>query len=73
MAIDPKELRIGSHVEYNDERCIVVGIADLGSALRSGVALRCDDGVILNVDPNLIIPIPITPELLTELGFCKKI
>lgn len=71
MAIDPKELRIGSHVECNDNRCVVVAIADLSSALRSGVALKVDSEVMLNADPNLIDPIPITPELLTELGFEK--
>lgn len=72
MAIDPKELRLGSHVEYKDYRCVVVAIADLTSALRSGVALKVDSEVMLNADPNLIAPIPITSELLTELGFeCK--
>ena len=71
MAIDPKELRIGSHVEYEDKRLMVVGIADFESGLRCGVALKVDGDVLLNADPNRINPIPITEELLTELGFEK--
>lgn len=71
MAIDPKELRIGSHVEYDGRRCIVVGLADIGSAPKSDIALKCEDEVMLNADINSINPIPITEELLSELGFEK--
>lgn len=65
MAVDIKTLRIGSHVEYNGKRV--------------RVALVRDDGCICEYKDNeqdVIVglgvekkPIPITPELLKELGF----
>lgn len=65
MAVDIKTLRIGSHVEYDGKRV--------------RVALVRDDGCICEYKDNgqdVIVglgiekqPIPITPELLAELGF----
>lgn len=65
MAVDIKTLRIGSHVEYNGKRV--------------RVALVREDGCICEYKDNgqdVIVglgiekkPIPITPELLKELGF----
>ena len=65
MAVDIKTLRIGSHVEYDGKRV-------------RGALVR-DDGCICEYKDNgqdVIVglgiekqPIPITPELLAELGF----
>lgn len=65
MTVDIKTLRIGSHVEYDGKRV--------------RVALVRDDGCICEYKDNgqdVIVglgiekqPIPITPEILTEIGF----
>lgn len=67
MAIDPKELRIGSHVEYMGERWEVAYIAPKNKVLY--YALFQKNRPLLEVFPLEVNPIPLTPELLTELGF----
>ncbi|WP_301348865.1 hypothetical protein [uncultured Duncaniella sp.] len=57
MAVDIKQLRIGSHVEVNGVRRKVLG---LGCGRVSSLPHP------VNTEVN---PIPITPELLVELGF----
>lgn len=65
MGLDIRELRIKNHVMYNGERCRVEHLDD-----------RCvgfDDSVKFTfVEPNEIDPIPLTPELVEELGFEKR-
>lgn len=61
MAVDIKQLRIGSHVLVNGKRERVRGLDE-------------DNGLIVRfpaeyVNANEVEPIPITPELLKELGF----
>lgn len=61
MAVDIKTLRIGSHILVNDKRERVRGLDE-------------DNGLIVRfpaeyVNANEVEPIPITPELLAELGF----
>lgn len=70
MAVDVKTLRIGSHVEYNGKRVCVDEIRTLrldGSPIR---LLVSHNGLIYG-DPSIdeTEPIPITPDLLKELGF----
>lgn len=64
MAIDLKELRIGSHVE-------VIGVrVRVDQINRQGIGNfdpRMADGYEIEMEH--LAPIPITPELLTELGF----
>lgn len=73
--MDIRELRIGSSVLFNDERVKVIGIADfkdLYPTLDSGVAIQSQiakNGITFNVNPKDLSPIPITEELLKELGF----
>lgn len=60
MAIDIKSLRIGSHILVNGKRERVRGLDE-------------DNGLIIrfpaeSVNANEVEPIPITPELLKELG-----
>lgn len=61
MAVDVKTLRIGSHILVNGKRERVRGLDE-------------DNGLIVRfpaeyVNANEVEPIPITPELLTKLGF----
>lgn len=63
--IDIKTLRIGSHVEYNGKRVRVALVRE------DGCICECKDNgqdviIGLGVEKQ---PIPITPELLAELGF----
>lgn len=69
MAIDPKELRIGSHVEYKGERWEVAYITPKTKVLY--YALFQKNRPLLEVFPLEVNPIPITAELLEELGFEK--
>lgn len=66
--IDVKTLTIGSHVEYDGKRIKVVLVRDDGC-----ICEYKDNGqdvvVGLGIEKK---PIPITPELLTELGFKKE-
>lgn len=64
MAVDVKSLRIGSHILANGMRERVRGLDE-------------DNGLIIRfpaeyVNANEVEPIPITPELLTELGFEER-
>lgn len=65
MAVDVKTLRIGSHVEYEGKRVRVALVRDDGC-----ICEYKDNGqdviVGLGVEKK---PIPITPDLLKELGF----
>lgn len=61
MAVDVKQLRIGSHVLVNNKRERVRGLDE-------------DNGLIIRFPAEYVLasevePIPITPELLKELGF----
>ena len=66
--IDPKELRIGAHISVTNERVVVDEITN-----NSLVAYITPDGnwEACSPDEDWIEPIPITDELLTELGFLK--
>lgn len=61
--IDPKELHIGSHILYNGKRERVRGLDEDG-----GLIIRFPAEYVLASE---VEPIPITEELLTELGFEK--
>jgi hypothetical protein len=75
MAVDIKQLRIGSHVEVNGVRARVIELVEkhlenqpwamLGATICGGYQ-TC--GVFLQGAE----PISITPELLVELGFVKR-
>lgn len=72
--IDIKTLRIGSHILVNGKRVCVCGIRrtpNLNNALTI-VQYTTKDIVVFGEVPagsNKVEPIPITPELLEELGF----
>lgn len=64
MAVDIKSLRVGSHILVNGKRERVRGLDE-------------DNGLIVRfpaeyVSANEVEPIPITPEILTELGFEER-
>lgn len=64
MAVDVKQLRVGSHILVNGKRERVRGLDE-------------DNGLIIRfpaeyVSANEVEPIPITAELLVELGFRKE-
>lgn len=65
MAVDIKTLRIGSHVEYDGKRVRVALVRDDG-CICEYKDNRQDVIVGLGIEKQ---PIPITPELLAELGF----
>lgn len=71
--IDIKSLRIGSHVEYNGKRVCVDEICTLRSK-DAPIHLIVSRNRLVCGYPSIdeIEPIPITPELLTELGFKSK-
>lgn len=60
--IDIKELRVGAHVEYGGKRCLVTWIFGKAVDLRIGSDNKTISGASID-------PIPITTELLRELGF----
>lgn len=60
--IDPKELRIGAHYAYKGSR---VEISTIGE-WQFTYAHKTEVGMIDDLQP-----IPLTPEILTELGFEK--
>jgi hypothetical protein len=68
MAVDVKQLRIGSHVDFNGRRVMIKAIVEDSVAFD-----YTQDEKQLYLSPNaydeFLSPIPITPELLTELGF----
>lgn len=68
MAVDIKSLRIGSHVDFNGRRVTIQAIIDDSVAFE-----YTQDEEQLYLSPNaydeFLSPIPITPELLAELGF----
>lgn len=65
--IDISELHIGSHVLFNGER---VEVTDISCGEVIGV-VNSDQSDWLEVNSQHLDPIPITEELLTELGFEK--
>lgn len=67
MAIDIRELRIGNHVQLDGERVAIDEISISGQ-----VGCITQDNDWLGVDANdRLDPIPITEDLLKELGFEK--
>lgn len=67
--IDIRELRIGSSVLFNDERVKVRSIADI-NPFEPGVLVKSSKQKSLwKTTPESLSPIPITEELLKELGF----
>lgn len=68
MAVDIKTLRIGSHVEYEGERMMVYDIsAEMNTPNHFIMLYQRDRFEIVPLAE--LSPIPITPELLKELGF----
>lgn len=64
--IDIKELRVGSHILVDGEISEIYGIS------HKGCTIRFDDspfGCAFLTEHNKVEPIPITVELLTNLGF----
>ena len=68
MAVDIKSLRIGSHIDFNGRRVKIKAIVEDSVAFD-----YTQDEKQLYLSPNacdeFLSPIPITPELLKELGF----
>ncbi len=78
MAVDIKSLRIGSHILVNGVGASVVQLNTISWGKKSAChvlvrGVSPDDGVVREVgcfvDDDAVEPIPITPELLKELGF----
>lgn len=71
MAGDVKQLRIGSHVDFNGRRVKIKAIVEDSVAFD-----YTQDEKPLYLSPNaydeFLSPIPITPDLLKELGFEYK-
>lgn len=68
MAIDPKELRVGSHVDCKGSRYEVCGIyGDRIALIVKRHPLRGCESAHFSSD--YISPIPITEDILAELGF----
>lgn len=67
MAVDVKSLRIGSHISINGERVEV-------ESLQGGDMVGCitPDNDWFATESWRFEPIPITPDLLKELGFRKE-
>ena len=63
MSIDIRQLHIGSHIAINGERAKVISIDEHGL-----IGYRTPDD-LGRVGASDVEPIPITPELLKELGF----
>lgn len=75
MAVDIKTLRVGSHVEYKGKRGRILYVAPGGDFMNCGIHTTDDCGLPANYHISgfeQIHPIPITPELLTELGFEER-
>lgn len=79
MSVDIKTLRIGAHVLANGVRAQVIRIDapkehDMPKAVILGFKATIDGDVRYAgcLDGNGVEPIPITPELLVELGFEKS-
>lgn len=76
--IDIRELRIGSHIKCGDDICRIVCIdADVDEATPVIRAERRDKRGVYHypttLNPDYIEPIPITSDLLRELGFEHEI
>lgn len=75
MAVDVKQLRIGSHILVNSKRERVGGIRPVKSPFNTFQVIiqhEASDFSSFGYVPSasdMIEPIPITPELLAELGF----
>lgn len=74
MAVDIKQLRIGSHVEYEGKRVRIKGLTP-GCLFDCTIETTDKFGLptlyVLEDGIKDLRPIPITPELLKELGFEK--
>lgn len=72
MAVDVKTLTIGSHVEYKGKRGRVLYVSPGGDFMNCGIHTTDDCGHSANYHVSgfeKIHPVPITPDLLKELGF----
>ncbi len=70
MAVDVKTLRIGSHVEYEGKRMIVAAVS--GKIMNADNLTLIDQSTLTlykSVNGYDVMPISITPEILTEIGF----
>lgn len=78
MAVDVKQLRVGSHILVNGKRERVVGIRPVRSPFNVFQVIIQHEAKIFSSlgyvpsTSNTIEPIPITPDLLKELGFVQK-
>jgi len=63
--IDIHEMCIGAHVEFNGKRAEILGI-DVDDDEYAPIIVKTS---LASVEPDEIDPIPITAELLQELGF----
>lgn len=71
--IDPKELHVGAHVDYDGKRMIVVCISGAVHGADISLIEPTEKAIYKDVWACNIEPIPITEELLTELGFEKEV
>lgn len=76
MAVDIKTLRVGSHIFVNGKRVRVCGIRPVRSPFNVFQVIIQHEaknfsslGYVPSTSSNTIEPIPITPEILTEIGF----
>lgn len=72
MAVDVKQLRIGSHVELKGKRGRILYVSPGGDFMNCGIHTTDDRGLSANYHVSgfeQIHPIPLTPALLKELGF----
>lgn len=75
MAVDIKSLRVGSHILVNSKRVRVCGIRPVRSPFNVfQVIIQHEEKIFSSLGyvpstSNTIEPIPITPDLLKELGF----
>lgn len=75
MAVDVKTLTIGSHILVNGKRVRVCGIRPVRSPFNVFQVIIQHEAKIFSSlgyvpsTSNTIEPIPITPEILTEIGF----
>lgn len=69
--IDIHSLHIGSHVLFNGERVEIGAIHATSSDYHHYYIQTRNGNHIYQIDPRRLLPIPITEELLTELGFEK--
>lgn len=83
MGLDIRELRIGSHVLYNGERvevwsiekecgCYGITVHNKAKKYEDNMFHSSKEPYLIQTGVERLKPIPITEELLTELGFEKS-